>query len=90
MNQVQQAEPIKVEVLGAGCKRCQALYADAEQAIAETGVSAELSKVEALDQIMGYGVLMTPALVIDGEVKVAGKAPKPAEIAGWLRERARR
>jgi small redox-active disulfide protein 2 len=85
-----EASTITVSVLGAGCKRCQALYAEAEQAIAEVGVEVELRKVESLDEIMSYAVLATPALVIDGEVRSAGTSPKAAEIAGWLRERAAR
>lgn len=75
---------MKVKVLGPGCAKCRQLYAEAEKALAASGVEAELEKVEKLDEIMAHGVMMTPALVIDGEVKSVGKVPKPAEIATWL------
>ena len=55
------------------------------QAIADAGVSADLAKVEKIDEIAGYGVAFTPALVIDDEVKCSGKLPKPDRIAEWLR-----
>lgn len=74
-----------IKVLGTGCPKCKKLYAEAEKAVAEAGVSASLAKVEKLDDIMAYGVMMTPALVIDGAVKCSGRVPGAAEIAGWLR-----
>lgn len=73
-----------IKVLGTGCAKCRKLYAIAEQAIARTGVEAELEKVEKLDEIMAYGVMMTPALVIDGEVKSSGIIPREDEIADWI------
>lgn len=76
-----------IRVLGTGCLKCKKLFAEAEKAVAETGAMAALSKVEKLDDIMAHGVMMTPALVIDGEVKCAGRVPNAAEIAGWLRAR---
>jgi len=75
---------MEIKVLGTGCMKCQKLYAEAEQAIAQAGVPATLVKVEKLDEIMGYGVMMTPALVVDGEVKCAGRIPKAAEIVSWI------
>ena len=75
---------MKVKVLGPGCAKCTKLYAEAEKAVAAAGVAAELEKVEKLDEIMAHGVMMTPALVVDGEVKCAGRVAKPAEIATWL------
>jgi small redox-active disulfide protein 2 len=75
---------MKVKVLGPGCARCKQLYLEAEKAVAASGVEAELEKVETLDEIMSYGVMMTPALVVDGEVKCAGRVARPAEIATWL------
>jgi len=75
---------MEIKVLGTGCMKCQKLYAEAEQAIAQAGVPATLVKVEKLDEIMGYGVMMTPALVVDGEVKCAGRIPKAAEIVSWV------
>ena len=73
-----------VKVLGTGCAKCKKLYAEAEKAIAQSGVSATLTKIEKLDEIMAFGVMMTPALVVDGEVKCSGRIPGTAEIAGWL------
>jgi small redox-active disulfide protein 2 len=73
-----------VKVLGTGCAKCQRLYAAAEQAIAAAGVPATLAKVETLDEIMKLRVLVTPALVIDGVVKCAGRVPGAPEIVAWL------
>jgi small redox-active disulfide protein 2 len=75
---------MKVQVLGVGCAKCTKLYGEAEKAIAEAGVEAELEKVEGLDEIASFGVAMTPGLVIDGEVKSVGKIPKASKIAKWL------
>ena len=75
---------MEVKVLGPGCAKCQKLYDDVERAIAELGVEASVTKVDKLADIMAYKVLMTPALVIDGQVKVAGRIPDRAELAGWL------
>ncbi len=76
---------MKIKVLGTGCPKCKKLYAEAEKAIAESGASAELEKVEKIDEIMDYGVMMTPALVIDEEVKVSGRISPAAEIAAWIK-----
>jgi len=73
-----------VKVLGTGCAKCRKLFAEAEQAVAQSGVPATLTKVEKLDEIMSYGVMMTPALVVDGEVKSSGRIPKAAEIVSWI------
>lgn len=73
-----------IKVLGTGCAKCKQLFAEAEKAIAQAGVEANLAKVEKLDDILAYGVMMTPALVIDGVVKCSGKLPKAAEIVGWI------
>ncbi len=77
---------MKVQVLGTGCMKCNKLYAEAEKAIAQSGVSAELIKVEKIEDIMNFGVLFTPAIVIDGQVRSAGKVPDAAQIASWLEE----
>ena len=75
---------MKVLVLGTGCAKCKKLYAEAEKAIAASGAVAQLEKVERLDEIMRFGVMTTPALVIGGEVKSSGRVPSAAEIAAWL------
>ena len=76
---------MKIEILGTGCPKCQKLYDAAKDAVERSGVQAEIVKVTAISDILKYGVMVTPALVIDGQVKVAGKVPSPDEIAQWLR-----
>jgi small redox-active disulfide protein 2 len=76
---------MKVEVLGPGCKRCGVLYEAVVAAVAEAGVDAEVVKVQALDEIMNRGVLLTPALVIDGTVVSSGREPSAAQIVEMLR-----
>jgi len=74
-----------VKVLGAGCPKCSKVYEVAERAISEAGVRAELEKVERLDELVSYGILVVPALVVAGEVKCAGRVPSAGEVVGWLR-----
>lgn len=73
-----------LEVLGTGCAKCKMLHESVLKAVAETGVQAEVRKIEDIAAIMERGVLSTPALVKDGKVLVAGKVPSPKEIAAWL------
>ena len=75
---------MKIEVLGTGCAKCKALYENAKRAIAESGTTAEIVKVEEIPRIMAYGVMSTPALVIDGQVKFSGKVASAEEIKGML------
>jgi small redox-active disulfide protein 2 len=75
---------MKIEVLGAGCKKCQALEHQTRATLAELGVEAEVEHVTEMRRIMGYGVLSTPALVIDGKVKCAGRLPAADELRQWL------
>ncbi|MFC1646153.1 thioredoxin family protein [Candidatus Omnitrophota bacterium] len=75
---------MKIEILGMGCPKCKMLYENAKKAVEEKGVQAEIIKVEDIDKITEYGVMMTPALVIDGEVKSSGKALSVEEIKKWL------
>ena len=76
---------MKIEVLGMGCANCNRLYQNALEAAKQSGKDVEVVKVEDIKKIMGYGVLSTPALVIDGVVKAAGKLPKTEEIKEWLK-----
>ena len=76
---------MKIEVLGMGCANCNRLYQNAVEAAKQSGKEAEVTKVEDIKKIMAYGVMSTPALVIDGVVKVAGKVPKAEEIKGWIK-----
>ncbi len=75
---------MKIEILGMGCPKCKMLYENAKKAVQEKGVEAEVVKVEDMDKVTDYGVMMTPALVIDGEVKSSGKIPTAEEIKQWL------
>lgn len=73
-----------VKVLGTGCARCKKLYAEVEKAVAASGLPASLSKVEQIEEIMKFGVMVTPALVVDDQVKCAGRIPDVLEIVTWL------
>ena len=75
----------KLQILGTGCPKCKKLAENAEAAARTLGIEYELGKVTDINQIMKFGVMMTPALVVDGEVKVAGKVPGVEEIKGMLR-----
>jgi len=70
----------KLQVLGPGCPKCTELAKRTEEAAQAAGLDYELEKVTELNQIMSFGVFMTPALVVDGEVKVVGKVPSVDEI----------
>jgi small redox-active disulfide protein 2 len=74
----------KIEVLGMGCAKCKKLAENAEAAAKALGIEYQLQKVTDLNRIVGYGVMMTPALVVDGVVKVAGKVPNMEEIKEWI------
>ncbi len=76
---------MKIEVLGMGCANCNKLYQNVLEAVKLSGKEIEVSKVEDIKKIMSYGVLSTPALVIDGLVKIAGKVPKVEDIKEWIR-----
>ncbi len=78
------SEKVQLLVLGTGCARCNQLYAVAEQAAREAGVAYELSKVSDLKQIMALQVMVTPALVVNGNLKVAGRVPSVEEIKKML------
>lgn len=75
---------MNVKVLGPGCAKCKKLFAEVERAVAQSGLPARLEKVEKIDEIMKYGVMTTPALVIDGEVKCSGRIAQVPEILSWL------
>ena len=75
---------MKIEILGMGCPKCKMLYDNAKKAVKEKGVQADVIKVEDMDKITEYGVMMTPALVINGEVKSSGRIPSSEEIKNWL------
>jgi len=76
---------MKIEVLGMGCANCNKLYQNTLEAVKLSGKEIEVTKVEDIKKIMSYGILSTPALAIDGLVKVAGKVPKVEDIREWLK-----
>jgi len=71
---------MKVEVLGTGCAKCKRLTKNAEAAIKELGIEAEVVKVDDITEIMDRGVMLTPALAVDGELKVSGRVADVKEI----------
>lgn len=73
-----------IQILGTGCPKCRTLTANVEQAVKASGVEAKVEKVEKIVDIMKFGVMMTPALVVDGQVKSVGKVLSPAEIGSML------
>lgn len=75
---------MKIEILGTGCAKCKTLYENTKKAVAESGVSAEIVKVEDIPSIMKYGVMSTPALVVDGKVKSSGQVSSVVEIMSML------
>jgi len=71
---------MKIQILGTGCPKCNKLYQNVQEAIAAAGVEAVIEKVTDLNDIMAFGVMVTPALAIDGQVKSSGKVPSADEI----------
>jgi small redox-active disulfide protein 2 len=77
---------MKLEILGTGCPKCKKLTELAQEAATESGLSFEIGKVNKLSDIMKYGVMVTPALAINGKVVVSGRIPSKEEIKKWLGE----
>jgi len=77
---------MKVQILGTGCPKCKKVTELAKKAAKELGVEAEVVKVTDINDIMNFGVMMTPALAIDGDVKVSGKVPSLDEVKKWIGE----
>ena len=75
---------IKIQVLGTGCPKCRKMAEVAERAALEMGIEYQLEKVTDLDEIMSFGVMMTPALVVNGKVKIAGRIPSGKDVAEYL------
>jgi small redox-active disulfide protein 2 len=74
----------KIQILGTGCPKCKALTQNAETAAKEMGIECQIEKVTEINEIMKFGVMMTPALVVDGQVKVVGKVLSPEQIKAML------
>ena len=76
---------MEIKVLGPGCAKCQQAEKVVKEAVAETGVAANIEKVTDTMETAGYGVFGTPAVVIDGAVKSVGKIPKKEDVLAWIR-----
>ncbi|MDP2078474.1 MAG: thioredoxin family protein [Sulfuricurvum sp.] len=76
---------MKIEILGTGCSKCKALEEATKQAVAQSGIFAQIEKVEDIMKIMEYGVMSTPALVIDGKVLSTGKSLNVNEIVEYIK-----
>lgn len=76
-----------IKVLGPGCPKCQQAEKIVIEAVGETGAAVDVEKVTDVMKIAGYGVMGTPAVIVDGEVKCVGKIPKKDEIISWIREK---
>jgi small redox-active disulfide protein 2 len=74
----------EIKVLGPGCAGCEGLAADVKTLVAELGIECEIEKITDINQMLSFGVMLTPALVVDGEVKVAGRRPTMDELKGML------
>ena len=75
---------MKIEILGTGCSKCNKTKEVIEKVLKSTGVKAEVVKVEDIETILKYGVMITPAVVVDGDVKIVGKVPDEKEIRKWI------
>ena len=74
----------KLQILGTGCPKCHKLAENTEAAARALGIEYELEKITDINEIMKFGVMLTPALVVDGEVKAVGKVPEPEDIKAML------
>ena len=77
---------MKIEILGTGCPKCGQLEENAKKAIEEMKVDSEIVKITDINKIVEYGIMSTPAIVIDGKVKCYGRIPDVEEIKEWLNE----
>jgi small redox-active disulfide protein 2 len=75
---------MKLEILGTGCPKCKKLTELTVEAVKELGLTAEIVKIDKIEEIVNYGVMTTPALVIDGKIVVAGRIPSKDEIKKWI------
>jgi len=77
---------ISVKILGPGCSKCRSLEKKVREIIEKNNISAEVSKVEDINEMMSYGIMMTPGLIINEQVKSYGIIPKDEQILNWLKE----
>jgi small redox-active disulfide protein 2 len=77
---------ISVKILGPGCSKCRTLEAKVRDIVTKNNIPAEVKKVEDINEMMSYGIMMTPALVVNEKVKSFGIIPKDDQILKWLKE----
>ncbi len=77
---------MKIEILGPGCAKCERTSKEVEKVVSQLGLDATIEHVTDIDSIVDRGVMMTPAVFVDGEKKIEGKTPKASEIEKWFRE----
>jgi len=77
---------MKIEILGPGCAKCKQLEKDVYNALAELDIAADVTKVQDIQKIMNYKIMSTPALVVDGQVKIAGRIPRKEELHSYLKD----
>jgi len=77
---------MEVKILGVGCPKCKALEAKVRDVAKENGIEIQVEKITQIDQIMNYGIMMTPGLVVNGKVVSSGKIPTTEQILNWLKE----
>lgn len=77
---------MEIKVLGPGCKNCKMVADSVNKVLADLGVKAEVKKIEDMGDITAHGVLITPGLIINGQIKASGKVPKESEIKKWIEE----
>ena len=75
-----------IKILGTGCPKCRMVYANAQRAIAELGIDVRPEKVDDIDEILRCGVMITPAVIINGRVRSSGRIPSREELKQWLQE----
>ena len=76
---------MKIEILGSGCPKCQKLEAMVRETVAKHSLDVEISHIYDINKIVEYGVMMTPALVVDGKVKIAGRLPSESELLNLIK-----
>lgn len=76
---------MKIEIFGPGCAKCEKTAKEVEKVVKQLGVDASIEHITDIDSIVDRGVLLTPAVFVDGEKKIEGKVPKASAIEGWLK-----
>lgn len=76
---------MEIKILGTGCPKCKALHKAVTEVVSEMGISADIKKVEKLDEIVEAGVMLTPGLMINGKLKVTGKVPGKEDLKKYIK-----